>query len=88
MFVSGVLTMRSLLPAELQGTGQSLFVAVSVGVAGMVVNAAGGLLYQSVGYTGLYALCGSLGLVAAVLAWRAYSGAGAHAGDHAGSPSE
>lgn len=72
MLVASVLTMRSLLPAELQGTGQSLFQATCFGVAAVIANAVGGLVYPHVGYTGLFALCAAAGVAAAIVAWWAY----------------
>lgn len=72
MLVAGVLTMRSLLPAELQGTGQSLFQATCFGVAAVIANAVGGIVYPQLGYTGLFALCAAAGVAGAMLAWWAY----------------
>lgn len=80
--VAGVMTMRSLLPDELQGTGQSLFQATCFGLAAVVANAAGGILHERVGYTGLFAVCAALGVASAVVGWVAYARAGAHAGAH------
>lgn len=81
LMVTGVVTMRMLLPAELQGTGQTLFQATTFGVTGIVVNAAGGLLHAAVGYRGLFAVFAALGVVGIGVGWRAFgavsrSGAG------------
>ena len=72
MLVSGVLTMRSLLPSGLQGSGQTLFQATLFGFAGFVINVLGGLLYPSVGFQGLFALCAVLAGVGVVVGWVAY----------------
>jgi MFS family permease len=76
LFVAGVLTMRALLPDELQGTGQSLLQATCFGVAAVVANALGGLLYAQVGYSGVFAICAALGALSAIVAWPAYARAG------------
>ena len=73
MLVSGVLTMRALLPSGLQGSGQTLFQATLFGFAGFVINVLGGLLYPSVGFTGLFALCAVLAGVGVLVGWVAYS---------------
>lgn len=80
--VAGVMTMRALLPDELQGTGQSLFQATCFGVAAVIANAAGGILHESVGYTGLFAVCAALGVVSTLVAWVAYGRAASHSRDH------
>jgi len=72
MLVSGVLTMRSLLPSGLQGSGQTLFQATLFGFAGFVINVLGGLLYPSVGFQGLFALCAVLAGCGVVVGWVAY----------------
>ena len=82
MLVSGVLTMRSLLPSGLQGTGQTLFQATLFGFAGFVINVLGGLLYPSIGFQGLFALCAVLAGCGVVVGWVAYGHAkrdGSHA---------
>jgi MFS family permease len=79
MLVGGVLTMRVLLPAGLQGSGQTLFQATLFGFSGFVINALGGLLYPSIGYEGLFALCAALAGVGVVVGWVAYGRAPRHA---------
>lgn len=76
MLVAGVLTMRTLLPSGLQGSGQTLFQATLFGFAGFVINVLGGLLYPSVGFQGLFALCAGLAGVGVVVGWVAYAHAG------------
>ncbi|MFO1540037.1 MAG: MFS transporter [Chloroflexota bacterium] len=70
--VSGVITMRRLLPAELQGTGQSLFQAVGFGLSAVILNLAGGLLVPRIGDQGLFAVCAALGVVGILVGLRAF----------------
>jgi MFS family permease len=69
--VTFVLTMAQLLPARLQATGQTLFQAVAFGVAAVVANLLGGILYSVAGPLGVFgggAACalagGALGFLA------------------------
>ncbi len=59
--VAFVLTVAALLPERLQSTGQTLFQAIGFGLAAVLSNLAGGVIYQSVGPAGVF---GSLGLCA------------------------
>jgi MFS family permease len=62
--VSFVLTVAQLLPARLQSTGQTLFQATGFGLAAVLANLAGGILYSSVGPVGVFgggALCAVIG---------------------------
>lgn len=70
IFVSFVLTMARMLPARLQATGQTLFQAACFGVAAIVANVVGGVLYAAAGPLGVFgagAVCtvagGLVGLV-------------------------
>ena len=54
IFFSFVLTMARLLPARLQATGQTLFQAACFGVAAIVANLGGGLLYSAAGPLGVF----------------------------------
>jgi len=72
MLVAGVITMRALLPPRLQGTGQTLFQATLFGISGFVINVLGGLVYPSVGYEGLFALCAGLAGCGVVVGRVAY----------------
>jgi len=71
MWVGSVLTMSILLPPRLQGTGQGLYQVTAFGVAAVVANALGGVVYGSAGSGVLFG--GALVLVllgaVAVLAW-------------------
>lgn len=73
--VSGVITMRRLLPAELQGTGQSLFQAVGFGLTAVILNLAGGVLVPRIGDQGLFALCAGLGVAGILVGLRAFRAA-------------
>ena len=71
IFVSFVLTMARMLPARLQATGQTLFQAACFGIAAILANLIGGVLYAAAGPLGVFgagAVCavvgGLVGLVA------------------------
>lgn len=71
ILVAFVLTMAQLLPARLQATGQTLFQAVGFGVAAVLANLLGGILYSVAGPLGVFgsgAACalagGALGFLA------------------------
>jgi len=64
ILVAFVLTIASMLPARLQSTGQTLFQATGFGVAAIVSNLLGGLLYTVAGPLGVFgggALCAVAG---------------------------
>ncbi|HEU6440167.1 MAG TPA: MFS transporter [Terriglobales bacterium] len=71
ILITFVLTIAQLLPAGLQSTGQTLFQAAAFGLAAVVANLVGGVLYSVAGPLGVFgggAICtlagGALGLVA------------------------
>jgi PPP family 3-phenylpropionic acid transporter len=71
ILITFVLTIAQLLPAGLQSTGQTLFQAAAFGVAAVVANLLGGILYALAGPLGVFgvgAICtlagGALGLLA------------------------
>jgi PPP family 3-phenylpropionic acid transporter len=71
ILITFVLTIAQLLPAGLQSTGQTLFQAAAFGVAAVVANLFGGILYALAGPLGVFgvgAICtlagGALGLLA------------------------
>jgi MFS transporter, PPP family, 3-phenylpropionic acid transporter len=72
LIVTGVLTMRALLPTSLQGTGQTLFQATCFGLAGIAVSAAGGLLHGAIGFSGVFSVAAIVGIVGISLGWAAY----------------
>src|SRR3972149_675937 len=69
--IGAVLTIAALLPPELQGTGQGLYQTVGFGIAAVVANALGGLVYGTGGATPLFLGCAVLAAIGAVVAWRA-----------------
>ena len=65
--VSIVLTIATLLPSDLQATGQALFQMTSTGVAAVVSNLIGGALYQGVGPAAVFGVAAALAGIAAVV---------------------
>ena len=72
VIVSVVLTIAALLPAELQATGQSLFQTTAFGMAAIVANVVGGILYDSLGHVAVFGLAALMALVSAALGWFAF----------------
>ncbi|MFP5341389.1 MAG: MFS transporter [Candidatus Limnocylindria bacterium] len=70
--VGVVMTIAVLLPAELQATGQALFQTTAFGIAAIVANVAGGLLYEGVGHAALFGVGAAMALAAAVVGWLAF----------------
>jgi MFS family permease len=68
--ITAVMTIAALLPAELQGTGQGLYQSVGYGVAAVVANSVGGLVYGSGGAMPLFLGCAVLAAIGALVAWR------------------
>ena len=69
ILVCVVLTIARLLPAELQGTGQSLYQTFGFGISAIVANIVGGLLYQYIGHGAVFGLGTVLAIIAATLGW-------------------
>jgi len=74
LVVSVVLTIATLLPADLQATGQTLFQMTAFGVAAIVANVVGGVLYGSVSPAAAFALGAVMALAGAVVGWFALPG--------------
>jgi PPP family 3-phenylpropionic acid transporter len=70
--VAVVLTIAALLPPELQATGQSLFQTTAFGIAAIVANVVGGILYDSLGHVAVFGSGAVMGLAAAALGWFAF----------------
>ncbi|HSO30130.1 MAG TPA: MFS transporter, partial [Candidatus Sulfomarinibacteraceae bacterium] len=68
--IAAVLTIAALLPPELQGTGQGLYQTVGFGLAAIVANALGGLVYGAGGALPLFLGCAVLAGLGAVVTWR------------------
>ena len=62
--VAAVLTIATLLPDRLQGTGQSLYQTTAFGMAAIVANVGGGLVYGAFGYAAVFGLAAIAGLLA------------------------
>ena len=70
ILISFVLTIARMLPSHLQATGQTLFQATGYGVAAVIANLLGGLLYAAAGPLGVFgggAICALAGCVVATV---------------------
>jgi MFS family permease len=67
--VGVVLTIVTLLPAELQATGQALFQTTAFGIAAILANVVGGYLYGAVGPAAVFGLGAVLAAVGAAVGW-------------------
>ena len=70
--VSVVLTVAALLPPRLQATGQSLYQTVAFGLAAIVANIVGGMLYDAFGHEAVFGLGTAVALAAAIIGWWAF----------------
>lgn len=66
VFVGGVTVVAERAPAGLQGTAQGLF-AASTGLATIIGSLVGGLVAGALGITGLFAVCGVVGLAGSAI---------------------
>jgi MFS family permease len=64
------MTIAALLPPELQATGQGLYQTVGFGVAAVVANALGGVVYGTGGAMPLFLGCAVLAAIGALVTWR------------------
>jgi PPP family 3-phenylpropionic acid transporter len=76
ILVSVVLTIATLLPGDLQATGQGLFQTTAFGLAAIVANVVGGALYEWGGAAALFGVCAVLAVGAAVVGWLAFPARG------------
>jgi len=76
LWVGNVLTMAVLLPPRLQGTGQGLYQVTGYGLAAVVANVGGGILYERIGATALFGAATVLALLALVITLVAFPRAG------------
>jgi MFS family permease len=67
--VAMVLTIGEILPAYLQATGQTLYQGTATGVAAVVGNSIGGLLYGSAGFAFLFFVCAVVLVAGAAVGW-------------------
>ncbi len=56
--MAAVLTIATLLPDRLQGTGQSLYQTMAFGLAAIIADVGGGLVYGTQGYAAVFGLGG------------------------------
>lgn len=68
--IAAVMTIAALLPPELQGTGQGLYQTVGFGVAAVIANAVGGVVFGSGGAMPLFLGTAVLAAIGAIVAWR------------------
>jgi MFS transporter, PPP family, 3-phenylpropionic acid transporter len=68
LWVGSVLTMAVLLPPRLQATGQGLYQVTAFGLAAVVANIGGGLLYGALGSAAVFAVAAVLAAAAGLLA--------------------
>ena len=68
--LGSVLTVRAIVPLQLQATGQALFQAVSFGLALSVSSIVGGVIYGEIGAFPLFILGGAILIGSVPFAWR------------------
>lgn len=68
LWVGSVLTVAVLLPPRLQATGQGLYQVTAFGIAAVVANGGGGLLYGAFGSAAVFAVAAVLASAAGLLA--------------------
>ena len=69
LWISCVLTVQTLLPARLQGSGQALMSIMTAGAAAFLANLAGGVLYAQAGAGVLFAVAALFPLLGAIVGW-------------------
>jgi PPP family 3-phenylpropionic acid transporter len=72
ILVGVVLTIATLLPSDLQATGQALFQTTAFGIGAIVANVVGGLLYELGGAVALFGVGAVLAVAAALVGWIAF----------------
>ena len=77
LWVGSVLTMAVLLPPRLQATGQGLYQVTGFGIAAIIANIFGGLLYGAFGAGVVFAVAALLAVLAGVLAVAVFPRTGA-----------
>ena len=68
--LGSVLTVRAIVPLQLQATGQALFQAVAFGLALSVSSIVGGVIYGEIGAFPLFVLGGAILIGSVPFAWR------------------
>ncbi len=77
LWVSNVLTMAVLLPPRLQATGQGLYQVTGFGLAAVIANVGGGIIYERIGATAVFGVASVLAIVALVVTLFVYPRTGA-----------
>jgi MFS transporter, PPP family, 3-phenylpropionic acid transporter len=72
LWVGSVLTMAVLLRPRLQGTGQGLYQVTAFGVAAVIANIGGGLIFGALGAPVLFSIAAVLAVAAGLLAFVAF----------------
>jgi SET family sugar efflux transporter-like MFS transporter len=78
LWVGSVLTMAVLLPPRLQATGQGLYQLTGFGIAAVIANIAGGLLYGAFGFAIVFTIAAVLAVAAGILAFAVFPRTGEH----------
>jgi PPP family 3-phenylpropionic acid transporter len=76
LWVGSVLTVAVLLPPRLQATGQGLYQLTGFGLAAVIANVGGGLLYGAFGPAIVFAIATGLAVLAGLLALVVFPGIG------------
>lgn len=76
LWVGSVLTMATLLPPQLQATGQGLYQLTGFGIAAVVADVGGGLVYGAFGAGAVFGIATVLALIAGAVAAVAFPRAG------------
>jgi MFS family permease len=76
LWVGSVLTMAVLLPPRLQATGQGLYQLTGFGLAAVIANVGGGLLFGAFGSAIVFAIATVLGVLAGILALAVFPSTG------------
>jgi MFS family permease len=72
VLVAAVLTIGRLLPSDLQATGQGLYQTTAFGLAAIVANVVGGVLYERGGAVALFGTVAVLAVIGAAVGWLAF----------------
>ena len=69
-YTASVVTIAQILPPSLQATGQTLFTMVAFGVAALIADIGGGLLWDVGGGGLVFGLAGAIGMASVIVGWR------------------
>jgi PPP family 3-phenylpropionic acid transporter len=79
--VGSALTLGTLLPVQLQATGQALLQTVAFGIAAVIANLGGGIVYANAGAAPVFAIGAVAAAAAAVLGWLVFPRRGPAVGE-------